>query len=136
MMFKPTTMLALLTFVATTITASPLDNRATCAYTCGSVCYYQSDVDAAVTQGYNYYEEGEQVGSNDYPHTENNYEDIDFYVSGPYQEFPILSSYKVYTGGSPGADRVVFNTDGDLAGVVTHTGASGDDFVPCDGCCA
>lgn len=43
----------------------------------------------------------------------------------------------MYTGGSPGADRVVFaDSNGALAGVVTHTGASGDDFVPCDGCCA
>lgn len=83
-----------------------------------------------------YYTEGKQVGSNDYPHTENNYEGIDFYVSGPYQEFPLLNTYKKYTGGSPGADRVVFTNDGgQLAGVVTHTGASGDDFVACSGCC-
>lgn len=112
-----------------------LQDRETCVYTCGSTCYWQSDVDEAVAQGYSDYKNGVEVGSNDYPHTENNYEGIDFYVSGPYEEFPILSSYNVYTGGSPGADRVVFNTKGQLAGVVTHTGASGNDFVPCSGCC-
>lgn len=39
----------------------------------------------------------------------------------------------VYTGGSPGADRVVFNTNGEYAGAITHTGASGNDFVGCSG---
>lgn len=128
-------LLSLLPLAFALVTPSQLEGRTACAYTCGSVCYYQSDVDEAVAQGYGYYEDGQQVGSNDYPHTETNYENIDFYVSGPYQEFPILSTYKVYTGGSPGADRVVFNTNGQLAGVVTHTGASGNDFVPCSGCC-
>lgn len=116
-------------------TRNSLEARPACVYTCGNVCYWQEDVDEAVNQGYNYYAQGQQVGSNDYPHTENNYEQIDFYVSGPYQEFPILSSYNPYTGGSPGPDRVVFNTKGALAGVVTHTGADGNDFVPCSGCC-
>lgn len=63
----------------------------------------------------------------------NNYEGFDLAVSGPYQEFPILHSFKDYSGGSPGADRVVFNTDGELAAVVTHTGAQGNDFLECDG---
>ena len=57
------------------------------------------------------------------------YEGFDFPVDGTYYEFPILSSGSVYDGGSPGADRVIFNGDGELAGVITHTGASGDDFV-------
>lgn len=105
--------------------------RASCVEYCGSVCYWQSDIDAALNKGYSLYKEGETVGSNDYPHTENNYEDLPFAVSGPYQEFPILSSYEVYTGGSPGPDRVVFNTKGQFAALVTHTGASGDDFVSC-----
>lgn len=128
-------LLSLLPWALAAVPPSALEGRATCAYTCGTVCYYQSDVDAAVQQGYGYYESGQQVGSNDYPHTENNYEGINFYVSGPYEEFPILKTYQVYTGGSPGPDRVVFNTQGQLAGVVTHTGASGNDFVPCSGCC-
>ena len=35
--------------------------------------------------------------------------------------------------GSPGADRIVFNRDCELAGEITHTGASGNDFVGCSG---
>lgn len=42
--------------------------------TCGSTYYSASEVRAAVNQGYNYYANGQQVGSNDYPHTYNNYE--------------------------------------------------------------
>ncbi|EME84542.1 uncharacterized protein MYCFIDRAFT_187513 [Pseudocercospora fijiensis CIRAD86] len=56
----------------------------------------------------------------------NNYEGFDFPVSGPYQEFPILP-------GSPGPDRVVFDTGGQYAGAITHTGASGNNFVGCSG---
>ena len=94
------------------ISAAPLvrPEAGTCVEYCGSVCYYQSDIDAALQKGYSLYQSGQTLGSNDYPHTETNYEGFDFAVSGPYQEFPILSTYKVYTGGSPGADRVVFNT--------------------------
>lgn len=58
---------------------------------------------------------------------------FNFAVSGPYQEFPILQNGNVYTGGSPGADRVVFNTNGAYAGAITHTGASGNNFVGCSG---
>lgn len=72
-----------------------------------------------------------QTGSNNYPHTFNNREGFSFGASGPYQEFPVLNTFKVYTGGSPGADRVVFNTKGQLAGAITHTGASGNNFVAC-----
>ena len=77
------------------------------------------------------FQEGETVGSNDYPHTFNNREGFDFAVGGPYQEFPILSSFDPYTGGSPGADRVVFNENGQYAGAITHNGASGNNFVEC-----
>jgi ribonuclease len=65
----------------------------------------------------------------------NDYEGFSFPVSGPYYEFPILSSEQVYSGGSPGADRVVFNGNGDLAGLITHTGASGNNFLQCVGDC-
>lgn len=61
------------------------------------------------------------------------YEGFDFGgVQGPYYEFPIEES-GVYDGGSPGADRVVVTGDGEYAGTITHTGASGDDFVGCSG---
>ena len=35
--------------------------------------------------------------------------------------------------GTPGADRVIFNTQGQRAGEITHTGASGNNFVACSG---
>lgn len=35
--------------------------------------------------------------------------------------------------GSPGPDRVVINTSCKLAGEITHTGASGNNFVGCSG---
>ena len=115
------------------ISAAPLlrPQAGVCVETCGSTCYYQSDIDAALNKGYSLYQSGQTLGSNDYPHTETNYEGFDFAVPGPYQEFPILNTYKVYSGGAPGADRVVFNTKGQFADLVTHTGASGNDFLEC-----
>ncbi|KAL1585152.1 hypothetical protein WHR41_06508 [Cladosporium halotolerans] len=100
------------------------------AVTCGSTYYSSSQVAQAVNQGCDYYQSGQQVGSNDYPHRYNNYEGFDFRASGPWQEFPLLRSGP-YTGGSPGADRVVFNTNCQYAGSITHTGASGNAFVGC-----
>ncbi|KIW94048.1 uncharacterized protein Z519_05364 [Cladophialophora bantiana CBS 173.52] len=104
-----------------------------CAETCGDVCYYQSTIDAAVSKGYSLFQSGQTEGSDDYPHQYNNYEGFDFPVDGPYYEFPIMDDFEVYDGGSPGPDRVIFNDEGDYAGVITHTGASGDDFVACAG---
>ncbi|KKK20520.1 hypothetical protein P175DRAFT_0493546 [Aspergillus ochraceoroseus IBT 24754] len=106
-----------------------LKNRDSCAYTCGSTCYRASDVSDAQEQGYSLYQSGETV--HNYPHVYHDYEGFDFPVSGTYYEFPIMSSYEVYTGGSPGADRVIFNENDEFAGMITHTGASGDDFVQC-----
>jgi ribonuclease T1 len=106
-----------------------IESRQSCAFTCGSVCYTSSAVSAAQAEGYSLYSSGDDV--NDYPHVYNNYEGFDFSVSPTYYEFPILSSGSIYSGGSPGADRVVFNEDNQLAGVITHTGASGNNFVSC-----
>lgn len=86
---------------------------------------------AAQEQGYNYYSEGEQVGRDNYPHKYNDYEGFDFPVSAPYYEFPIMRNGDLYDGGSPGADRVIFNENDELAGVITHSGADGDSFVSC-----
>ncbi|EXJ87745.1 ribonuclease T1 [Capronia coronata CBS 617.96] len=110
-----------------------LSRRKSCAETCGTVCYYQSTIDKAVAEGYSLYQSGQTEGSDEYPHKYNDYEGFDFPVAGPYYEFPILHTFKAYDGGSPGPDRVIFNTNGDLAAVITHTGASGNDFVECDG---
>ncbi|RAH65634.1 ribonuclease-domain-containing protein [Aspergillus aculeatinus CBS 121060] len=101
-----------------------------CAYTCGSTCYWASDVSAAQAKGWSLHESGDTI--DDYPHVYRDDEGFAFGVSGTYYEYPILSSFKVYTGGSPGADRVIFNSNDQLAGVITHTGASSyDGFVEC-----
>ena len=71
------------------------------------------------------------TGSNDYPHEYHDREGFDFPTEAPYYEFPILSSHKAYDGGSPGADRVVFDSQGALDGLLTHTGADGNNFVQC-----
>lgn len=100
-----------------------------CAYTCDTVCYTDSSVNAAQQAGYNLYASSQMADS--YPHEYHDYEGFNFPVPGTYYEFPILSDGEIYDGGSPGADRVIFNELGQLAGVITHTGASGEDFVLC-----
>lgn len=82
-----------------------------------------------MSAGYQLYQQGREEGG--YPHTYNNYEGFDFPVSGPYQEYPIMNDFQAYDGGSPGADRVIFNTKGVYADTITHTGASGNAFVDC-----
>ncbi|KAI0316196.1 Ribonuclease/ribotoxin [Amylostereum chailletii] len=137
--------------------ASPIESRAwpSGTVTCGSHSYSVSAVKAAVSQGYSLI--NDPVGSSaffllsvprdreltprscaptdSYPHKYNNYEGLELYCTGEksYEEFPILSSGSLYTGGSPGADRVVFSTNGVYCAVVTHTGASGNNFVSCNG---
>ncbi|KAH9877872.1 hypothetical protein J1614_003089 [Plenodomus biglobosus] len=112
--------------------AAVLETRQSCAIRCGSTCYTSAQASAARNAGYNHYQRDTQAGSSNYPHTYNNFEGFDFLVAGPYQEFPLRTA-GVYTGGSPGADRVVFNTRGQRAGEITHTGASGNAFVACTG---
>ncbi|KAL4885592.1 Ribonuclease/ribotoxin [Aspergillus karnatakaensis] len=128
-MFQVKTLVTLLLSATAAIAAPALEARQSCAYTCGSVCYTSSAVSAAASEGYDFVSAGDDV--NNYPHVYNNYEGFDFPVSPTYYEFPILSSGRIYSGGSPGADRVVFNENGQLAGVTTHTGASGNNFVSC-----
>jgi hypothetical protein len=85
--------------LAATALAAPLIKQRQSSTTCGSNYYSASQVSDAVSQGYSYYQSGETVGSDSYPHTYNDYEGFSFNgVSGPYQEFPIEES-GVYTGG-------------------------------------
>ncbi|KAH7018115.1 Ribonuclease/ribotoxin [Microdochium trichocladiopsis] len=100
------------------------------AATCGSVFYSATAVNAASQRACTNYKNGNAPGG--YPHTFNNREGFSFAVAGPYLEFPIMSSGALYTGGSPGPDRVVINTNScQQAGAITHTGASGNNFVKC-----
>ncbi|KAI0176397.1 ribonuclease-domain-containing protein [Hypoxylon sp. FL1284] len=115
-----------------TATALFVEGRAElAATTCGSTQYTATAVNQAAQKACTYYQSGQAPSS--YPHTYNNYEGFSFSVSGPYLEFPLLSSGSVFTGGSPGPDRVVINTSCKLAGEITHTGASGNNFVGCSG---
>ncbi|UKZ74342.1 hypothetical protein TrVFT333_002007 [Trichoderma virens FT-333] len=114
---------------AAAIDSTLVDKRAACVYTCGSVCYWQSDIDDALSAGYSLYKSGSTKDS--YPHQYNDYEGFNFPTAAPWYEFPILNTFKVYTGGSPGADRVIFDSKGNFDSVITHTGASGNDFVAC-----
>ena len=61
------------------------------------------------------------------------YEGFSFSTPAPWYEFPILADGDIFDGStSPGADRVIFDQNGNLTGVLTHTGASGDDFLECN----
>ncbi|KAI6093916.1 ribonuclease-domain-containing protein [Hypoxylon rubiginosum] len=131
--------------------AAPVEERAElAATTCGSTYYSANAVNQAAQKACSYYQAGQAPRQvlllmpqdlpltnmllySSYPHTYNNYEGFSFAVSGPYLEFPLLASGSVFTGGSPGADRVIINTSCKLAGEITHTGASGNNFVGCSG---
>lgn len=62
--------------------------------TCGSTEYSAKQVEQAVTEGCRLHANDQTVGSNKYPHTFNNREDLTFSAEGPYQEFPIVKSGK------------------------------------------
>ncbi|KAI0965269.1 Ribonuclease/ribotoxin [Xylaria arbuscula] len=128
MMHVFTSFLALVAIVTPALSAPLLEERA--ATTCGSTSYTATQVNQAAQKAYSDYKAGSAPSG--YPHTYNNYEGFSFPVAGPYLEFPLLSS-GVFTGGSPGADRVIINTSAKLAGAITHTGASGNNFVGCSG---
>lgn len=101
--------------------------------TCGNQYYSSSEISDAANAACNYVQSGDEAGSSTYPHQYNDYEGFSFPDSGPYYEFPILSSGNVYSGGSPGPDRVIVTADCYYEGAITHTGASGNNFVGCSG---
>ncbi|KAJ7697668.1 guanyl-specific ribonuclease C2 [Mycena rosella] len=100
--------------------------------TCGSNVYTVSQVSAAVSAGFSH--RNSPLGSDSYPHQFFDDEGLELFCSGSsWLEYPILTN-AAYNGGSPGADRVIFNTAGTYCAVVTHTGASSEDgFVSCRG---
>lgn len=75
-----------------------LDKRQSGSWTCGGNTFSSSQIASATDEGCSLHFSGDTVGSNDYPHTFNNREGLPLDGSGPYQEFPILTS-GVYTGG-------------------------------------
>ncbi|KAF8600962.1 Ribonuclease/ribotoxin, partial [Ceratobasidium sp. AG-I] len=75
--------------------------------------------------------------SNAYPHVFNNREGFTFNsgCKSPYYEFPLFRS-SVYTGGDPSYNRVIIGSvsgsNAAFCDVVTHYGASGNNFLQCD----
>ncbi|GLB35971.1 putative ribonuclease [Lyophyllum shimeji] len=93
--------------------------------TCGNVYYDANDISNAIATA-------QDGGASTYPHQYNDYEGFYFPAcSGTFYEYP-LESGSVYTGGSPGADRVIYDDYGDVCACLTHTGASGNEFVECE----
>lgn len=43
--------------------ADEIEARATCVYTCGTVCYWQEDIDEALAQGYADFKSGSAPGT-------------------------------------------------------------------------
>lgn len=118
--------------------------------TCGNDDYTPDEISAAANAACNYLQQGTTAGGSKYisqdlpllllltwkryPESYNDYEGFTFNgVQGPYYEFPLMADGSVYDGGEPGADRVVINSNCAIAGEITHTGASGNDFVACSG---
>ncbi len=43
--------------------AIPLEQRAPCVYTCGSVCYWQSDINEALDEAFSLFQSGDTMGT-------------------------------------------------------------------------
>lgn len=87
--------------------------------------FTKAAVQAAANEALDHLVSSSTVGDNDYPHQYNNYEGFSFNsgCAPPYYEFPLFKS-SLYTGGSPGADRVVIGS------------RSGSSAKFCGECCA
>ncbi|PHH73207.1 hypothetical protein CDD80_3980 [Ophiocordyceps camponoti-rufipedis] len=120
--------------VALSRAASGQDVSAQASASCGRTSYSARDVSAASQAACQLVKDEQTAGSSNYPHRFNNFEAFHFHdVQGPYYEFPMLSSGRVYRGGRPGPDRVIVTRDCQQAGQITHTGAGGNNFVGCSG---
>lgn len=60
------------------------------------------------------------LGPQNYPHEFKNYGGLPLRHNGPYYEFPLLSSGKLYQGDAPGLRRIVFTAEGIIANVIEH----------------
>ena len=83
------------------VSAAPADLERRAAATCGTQYYTAAQVNAASVAACSHFKAGTTAGSSTYPHRYNNYEGFYFKgYSGPFQEFPIMASGSVYTGGT------------------------------------
>ncbi|CEH13017.1 guanyl-specific ribonuclease f1 [Ceraceosorus bombacis] len=114
--------------LAAVAAAAPLEKRV--SPNCGGKSFSNTNVNQAISNGVN-----DAASSSSYPHTYNNYEGFDF--SGEcsdrsYQEFPLVTKSGGYTGGSPGAYRVIYGTNtGNFCGAIYHA-SSDNSFSQCD----
>ncbi|CCO33766.1 putative RING finger protein C6B12,07c [Rhizoctonia solani AG-1 IB] len=104
---------------------------------CNGYTFTAAQVSAAAQASLSHVLAGTTVGTNKYPHVLDNREGFT-YPSGctvTRYEFPIFRN-KIYTGGDPSVDRVIIgHVSGSSAyscGVLTHQGASGNNFLQCD----
>lgn len=108
--FPPTTLIHLLNHLIpivanmrlSLITILPLLTSAlpTPQTTCGTAKYTAAQITAAKNAACNYHRQGTTAGGSKYPESYQDREGFTFHgVDGPYFEFPILSSGKVYSGG-------------------------------------
>ncbi|KAI0375238.1 ribonuclease T1 [Pilatotrama ljubarskyi] len=122
---KFSVVLALVSTLLVTSTTARVARRQSGGCVCGGHSYTATDI-------FNAIDEAEDGGASDYPHQYHDYEGFSFpSCTGEFFEYP-LEHNRVYTGGSPGADRVIYDEDGDFCACLTHTGASGNDFVECN----
>ena len=92
------------------------------AYKCEDRYHNPIEIAQAVRFGNTLRIIGTTLGFKEYPHVFNNRERLPFHDLGPYMEFPIMQFGKLFTGGSPLKDRVLFNANsGSFVGVITHT---------------
>ncbi|OSC99435.1 ribonuclease T1 [Trametes coccinea BRFM310] len=122
---KFTAVFALFSVLLATSATARVIRRQSGGCNCAGTRYTESDI-------FNAIDRAEDGGASDYPHQYHDYEGFDFPTcSGTFYEYP-LEHNRVYTGGSPGANRVIYDSRGDFCACLTHTGASGNDFLECD----
>lgn len=90
-------LLPIAVFLISLTTGTPIPDSNT---RCGSKDYTASQIFAAADAACSHIKSGNTAGSSTYPHRYNDREGFTFTgVDGPYYEFPLLSSGKIYNGG-------------------------------------
>ncbi|ESK93380.1 ribonuclease t1 [Moniliophthora roreri MCA 2997] len=125
MKFSLTSLLAVFAISQAQVFAAVIEERQSGGCNCAGVSYSSTDVRNAANRALS----GSSV--NGCPHVFRNDEGFSLSCSGTFYEFP-LKKGSVYSGGSPGADRVIYNSGGSICACLTHNGASSTNgFVKC-----
>ncbi|CEH12908.1 ribonuclease t1 [Ceraceosorus bombacis] len=124
--------LLVVAFVAASSVSSASIAARQSSVSCGGHSISSSQIQTALQTGYDDYQNGSSPSG--YPHAYYQYADehITLQCGGnSYHEFPITGSTP-FTGGSPGAYRVIFNDDGDYCATVYHASKSDNSFAQCN----